>query len=494
MTRALFEIFGKAGYEIYLVGGAVRDRLLGGHGPSDDEDYCTNATPDQIKEVLHRANLPYWTIGEKYGTIMTYLRHEGPPISETDLGGGYSISTVPSPRKAEITTFRSDEYEPSNRKPSVAWESSLRADLARRDFTINAMAMDAQGFVIDFHEGKADLHTLIVRCVGNAEDRFHEDPLRILRAVRFATTLDFVLAHDDMQAMLEYGSLLGTISRERIRDEFSKILASPHAERGLRLLESRELMGYIHPAFEDMILTKEETKGQGATVWSHTKDVVNLAWKESLPPSDPNSRLRLMLAALLHDIGKPAAKSVTTLPDGSTDVHFYGHEESGLPRLVLNHLRFDGDTIGRVCHLVRLHMTMVSPPETAPSTRRFLRKLLGHTESGPDEESTFAEMFALFRADSIASGFGRERVDDFEDHCRGILETTPMISLHSPLDGLELIALGFEPGPALGKMKAYLTELVVNGSLAPDDKFGATRVALAYAVSPESIPIYKEFL
>src|SRR5918994_79333 len=271
------EAFREAGHELYLVGGYVRDRLLGSAHP--DIDATTDARPKQIKRLLGPRADHLWTVGERFGTIVARV-------------GGYDL---------EVTTYRSDLYTQGSRHPEVRFGESLEEDLARRDFTINAIAADAlTGRVLDPFDGRKDLASGVIRTVGEPLDRMRDDPLRILRAVRFETTLSkpdrpFATTLDLEEAIRGNAHWLESISAERIRDEFEKILLSENVESGLRTLVRLGLMPYIVPEFMETVNVEQEAEFHHKDVFEHPLIVVSSVEADPL----------LRKAAFFHDIGKP---------------------------------------------------------------------------------------------------------------------------------------------------------------------------------------------
>ena len=311
--------FNAAGYELFEVGGHVRDSLLGVE--SYDIDLTTNARPEAIKSLINDLGSVY-DVGDKYGTVGLMMGKQ----------------------QIEITTYRSEVYKTDSRKPTVTFGKSLVEDLARRDFTINAIARNPiTGGVIDPFSGIADIKAKIIKCVGNDDERFNEDPLRMMRAVRLACQLDFKI-----DVRVSNPERLAIVSRERIRDELIKIILSLKPGFGIRRLCSMGLMDYIIPEF-----TALKDIEQGAY---HFKDVFH----HSLSVLDKGARLDqkeynlvFRLACLLHDIAKPETKSEDEL-----GVHFFNHHYMGSrkARRILRRLRFDNQVIDRTCHLIKYHM------------------------------------------------------------------------------------------------------------------------------------------
>ena len=437
---ALSEAFSGAGCSLYLVGGPVRDLLLGRR--STDLDFTTDARPTQIKQLLGRAQADHiFAIGEKFGTI----------------GGVFGEHVV------EITTYRSEEYEPGSRKPKVEFGDSLTGDLSRRDFTINAIALDVvTRELVDPFDGRADLAARQIRAVGVAEDRFAEDPLRLLRGVRLAVQLAFEIEPVTKRAIAIAADSLATISRERVAQEMAKILTSRLPGLGIRLLSDLGLMQQIIPEVLAMRGMHQDASYHHKDVFEHTIQVV-----DQTPP-----RLVARWAALLHDIAKPRTR---TIEDGV--VHFYGHDYLGdqMSRKILQGLRLDRETIEQVGKLVAMHQRANSYEEdwTDGAVRRFIR------EAG----DVLEDLLDLSAADVTSRRQERRRAADarvsaLRERIERILAEEEVEKLASPLDGNELMAL-FDrpPGPWIKPVKDRLLAAVLDGELAPDDKEGATRLA-----------------
>jgi poly(A) polymerase len=431
--------------QLYMVGGTVRDVLLH-RGQSADADLATDARPDEIKRLVAptRPNAIV-LVGERFGTVRLH----------------YNTSIV------EITTFRTERYNPESRKPEVCFGDSLEEDLRRRDFTINAMARDPlNGHIIDLFGGRQDLENRIIRAVSSEPDkRFDEDPLRLLRAVRFASQLDFHIEPETRRSIVRQSAKLQKISRERIRDEMNKLLLSAHPAKGLNLLVELGLMEWIiAEVLELRGVSQQQTPRAPATkdVYAHVLRVV----ERSSP------RLATRWGALLHDIAKPRTK---TVEDGK--VHFLGHEDVGayMARDILRRLHFDREFIENVSRLVRLHMR--ANAYTSEWTDGAVRRLmLDSGDTLPDLLDLSQADITSYRADKVARAAAR--VQELAERCQRLKEEAERVPLKSPLDGNELMAL-FErgPGPWLRPIKDYLLGLVIDGALAPDDKEEAARLA-----------------
>src|SRR5258708_30211561 len=441
----LAQIFRAQQKQLYMVGGTVRDVLLH-RGQSNDADLATDARPDEIKRLVASTHpSAVVLVGERFGTVRL---HYGNDI-------------------VEITTFRSEQYNPESRKPEVCFGTDLREDLLRRDFTINALARDPlDGHIIDLFGGRQDLEAHILRAVGNEPDkRFNEDPLRLLRAVRFAAQLDFMIEPETYSSMQRQAPKLQKISRERIRDEMNKLLLSPHPAKGLDLLVESGLMEWVVPEVLELRGVSQQPQPRGVLtkdVYAHVLRVV----ERSSP------RLAARWGALLHDIAKPRTKTVE-----DNKVHFFGHEDVGayMSREILKQLHFDRDFIENISCMVRLHMraNAYTPDWTDGAVRRLML----------DAGEALLDLLDLSRADITSYRIEKvnratARVTELAERCQRLKEEAERVPLKSPLDGNELMAM-FDrgPGPWLRPIKEHLLGLVIDGLLAPDDKEEAAKIA-----------------
>jgi poly(A) polymerase len=444
----LAELFRAQQKQLYMVGGTVRDGLLK-REQTNDADLATNARPDEIKQLV-KATHPTTVVlvGERFGTVRL---HYGNDI-------------------IEITTFRSERYNPESRKPEVCFGDSLADDLLRRDFTINAMACDPlSGQLIDLFHGRQDLEDHILRAVGDEPDkRFDEDPLRLLRAVRFAAQLDFTIEQQTRRSIIRQASKLQKISRERIRDEMNKLLLSDHPAKGLDLLVELGLMTWIIPevvALRGVSQQPIPASNRGISskdVYAHVLRVV----ERSSP------RLLTRWSALLHDIAKPVTRVVE-----DNKIHFFGHEDIGahMAHDILKRLHFDREFIECVSRIVRLHMR--ANAYTAEWTDGAVRRLM--LESGevlPDLLDLSRADITSYRADKVSRAAAR--VSELDERAKRLTEEAQRVPLKSPLDGNELMELfGRPPGPWLRPIKDHLLGMVIDGLLAPDDKQQAIEIA-----------------
>jgi poly(A) polymerase len=490
----LGEAFREAGHELYLVGGVVRRALLWGSDTgsqkidTQDADAATDAHPARIKSLLrpHAENL--WTVGERFGTIAARV-------------GEYEV---------QITTYRTDQYTRGSRHPEVRFGESLEEDLARRDFTINAVAADAlAGGIVDPFEGRKDLESGVIRAVGDPLARMRDDPLRMLRAVRFETTLSgpekpFAITPDLEAAIRDNAHWLESISAERKREEFEKILLSGNVAPGLRALVRLGLMPYVVPEFMETVDVEQEAEFHHKDVFEHTLIVV------SSVEADPILRK----AAFFHDIGKPrtlvyehrctycGAKSIhKSAEEGECEVcggrtipkriHFYGHENVGatIARRAMRRLAYPRDDIDAVAHLVANHMRPYGyaasrDPWSDAAVRRFIRDT--YLARGDRELANVDMLLRLARADITGSAPRRRRIA--EESWRSLRSRVDAVraedaveKLKSPLSGNDLMQqFGLGPGRWIKGLKDYLQNEVVEGRLGKDDKVKARALAEEY--------------
>lgn len=483
----LAQIFRAADKELYMVGGTVRDLLLR-HPTSPDVDLTTNARPDDIKRLIAQTHPDaVVTVGEQFGTVRVHyrrLRPSGDAADMVDTADTFAESDAISPLPAalvaeasddidvvEITTYRSDQYSDGSRKPEVTFGDSLASDLLRRDFTINAMARDPlSGEIVDPFGGREDLERGVIRAVGDdPASRFDEDPLRLLRAARFAAQLGFEIESATAQAIALQAPTLARISRERIRDEFTKLLLTRHPARGLRLLVDLGLMPWIVPEVLELCGVSQKP--------AHSKDVYDHVLRVvERTPARPATRW----AGLLHDIAKPRTRS---LEDGK--VHFFGHEDVGavMAREILHRLKFDRPFIEHVTQLVRLHMRANAylPEWTDGAVRRLM---LDAGDGLNDLLDLSRADITSYRQDKVERAV--KRVDELEMRCQRLRDEAERVPIRSPLDGNDLMAIfAREPGPWLRPLKDYLLGLVIDGQLAPDDRDEAARLAAAFLAEQE---------
>ena len=464
-----------AGYEAYLVGGCVRDALLGRE--PGDWDITTSALPEETEAVF--AGERIIETGLKHGTVTVLLERTDCRDRCAHWSRNDKDRTI---LPLEITTFRTEAGYSDHRHPdAVAFTRSLEEDLARRDFTINAMAQSQSGSVTDPFGGQADLKNKIVRCVGDPYRRFGEDALRILRALRFASQLDFRVEPATAAAALELRETLALVSRERLAVELSKLLCGPAVRR--IVTEFWPVLAVPLPELAPMAGLDQRSPYHCYDVLEHSAVAA-----ENVPP-DKITRW----AALLHDAGKPACFTVDEAGRG----HFHGHARPGaeLARQALTRLKFDRDTINRVSRLVELHDYPIDPPvepagaalgrrpegkvsdaaagdgrcEAAgdhdAAAEHAIRKLIGKLG-----EADFFRLLELKRADALAHHpdyRGRTAAcDRMKALARALLARAPVFSLKDlAVNGRDLLALGFPQGPALGEALRLLLERVLSDEL-----------------------------
>jgi putative nucleotidyltransferase with HDIG domain len=407
-----------SGHDAYVVGGSVRDALRG--IDPHDWDVTTDATPDEIQKVFPRS-----LYNNRFGTVVV-------------RAGAHEI---------EVTTYRTEaEYSDHRRPDSVAFTASLREDLARRDFTMNAMAWrpargGAPGELIDPFGGRTDLDAHLLRAVGDADERFREDALRMLRAVRFATLLELRIEPATFDAIRRNAALTASLSGERIQQEMMKMLGAERPSVALQLLSDTGVLAVICPELEECKLTPQE-KAAAENVFEHL-----LATVDATPANDPVLRL----AGLFHDIGKPE-----TFADG----HFHQHEFVGeaKTRTILRRWKLDKETISEVAHLIRNHMFWYETEWSGSAVRRFIRKI--GLENIP-------ALFALRRADNIGSGAKSPRMYALEALWQRVQEEIDAANAFSlrdlKIDGNDLMReLGVPQGREIGRILDALFERVTD--------------------------------
>lgn len=429
-VKQIIDTLQEHGYEAYAVGGCVRDAMLG--RMPQDWDITTSALPGQVKALFRRTI----DTGIQHGTVTVLLDREG----------------------FEVTTYRVDgKYEDGRHPTEVSFTASLAEDLKRRDFTINAMAYNEREGLVDLFHGAEDLEQGIIRCVGVAKERFSEDALRILRAFRFSAQLDFSIEKETLAAATELAETLRKISAERIYAELTKLLVSGHPER-LRTAYECGVTKVILPEFDAMYETPQNHPAHYAGVGMHVLDttcfvsrMAEYAEKEGFSAEEFRY---LRLAALFHDVGKPACRST----DEKGIDHFYGHAERGtdLVKKILRRLKADNVTIDTVARLVRWHDYRFVPEERP--VRRAMHKI------GAD---LFPLLFELRRGDITAHAepYRTEGPDNLRkvwqvySEIRERKECTSLKDL--AVNGSDLIAAGFAPGKELGEVLNRLLEAVI---------------------------------
>ncbi len=430
--------FAQAGFELAIVGGPVRDALLG--RPTHDLDLTTNARPDDILRIVKPLATATWDIGRAFGTIGAKV--PGP--------GGTS-------EQVEITTYRADSYDGVTRKPTVAFGDRLEDDLARRDFTVGAMALRLPvPALVDPTGGVEDLIAGVLRTPGDPDVSFGDDPLRMLRAARFCSQLEFDVAPDTLEAMQRLRSTIEIVSPERVQAELVKLLATDDPVRGIRILVETGLMGEILPEVPALRLEVDEHHHH-KDVYEHSLTVLRQAIElehARHPGAAPDTTLRL--AALLHDIGKPATRRLE--PGGAVSFHHHDVKGARLARKRLQALRFDGDTIAAVTQLIEQHLRFFGYAEgawTDSAVRRYVR----------DAGDQLERLHILTRADVTTRNAKkatrlRRAYDDIEWRIDELAAQEELDAIRPELDGNRIQEiLGIGPGREVGEAYRFLLEL-----------------------------------
>ena len=453
-ARELGERFAAAGHELYLVGGTVRDTLLAGGDPASvddlDLDLATSAHPEQTEALVRPWADAVWLTGAAFGTVSCQRRRhpDGPA------------------RTIEITTFRSDRYEPGSRHPAVDYGDRIEADLARRDLTVNAMAVRVPDVAfVDPFGGLSDLHARRLRTPMDPEVSFGDDPLRMVRLARFAAVLDADAAPGSEAAVTAMADELATVSAERVRDELVKLTVGTSPRRGLELLLRTGLMDRVLPevaALRDC----HDPMHRHKDVEAHTLAVVDNA--AALEADGPDFVLRF--AALLHDIGKPQTREIH--PDGTVTFHHHDVVGARMARQRMRELRFDKQTVKDVSQLVFMHLRFHTYKQgwTDAAVRRYVR----------DAGHNYGRLNALTRAD-VTTGNPRKadriqrRVDELERRVVELCEREELESVRPAVDGNRIMQhLGIRPGPLVGEAWNHLLELrLEHGPMSEDDALAA---------------------
>ncbi len=428
----LARAFRLAGFRLALVGGPVRDALLGRSG--NDLDFTTDARPEESMKILKGWTDATWDTGIAYGTV---------------AGKKGDVT-------AEITTFRKDSYSEKSRKPEVEYGDSLEGDLRRRDFTVNAMALeicDSENIFVDPFGGLQDLVAKQIRTPISAEELFSEDPLRMMRAARFAAQLGFNVDSEVIRAITVMKERLTIVSAERIREEFVKTLMSADPRRGLILLVETGLCEYFLPELPMLRLEIDEHH-RHKDVYEHSLIVLEQAIEMETRLGGPNLTIRL--AALLHDIGKPKTRAL--IEGGGVSFHHHEVVGSKMTKKRLKELRFDRETIDDVSTLVALHLRFHgygSGEWTDSAVRRYVR----------DAGDLLLHLHVLTRADCTTRNVRKAQAlaatyDQLEARIDQLAQEEELAAIRPDLNGNEIIEiLGITPGPLVGKAYDYLLEL-----------------------------------
>ena len=432
LASSLAQSFAAQGFRLALVGGPVRDALLGRLG--NDLDFTTDARPEVTKKILQGWAENVWDTGIEFGTV----------------AGKRGDTTV------EVTTYRTESYDPDSRKPEVEYGDSIEGDLSRRDFTVNSMALELTTKTpefIDPFNGLEDLAKRVLRTPAKAENSFSDDPLRMMRAARFASQLDFEIAPDVLQAIKDMAGRISIISAERVRDEFTKMLMSKNPRTGITILVETGLAEIVLPEIPKLRLEIDEHHHH-KDVYEHSITVLEQAISHEDRLGGPNLIIRL--AALLHDIGKPKTRNL--IPGGGVSFHHHEIVGARLTKSRLKALRFDGDTIEQVETLVALHLRFHGYGDgewTDSAVRRYVR----------DAGDLLVHLHVLTRADCTTRNAKKaERLaktyDGLEARIAKLMEEEELSRIRPDLDGAQVMKLlNIKPSAAVGKALDYLLEL-----------------------------------
>ena len=461
----LGRVFEAAGEEIALVGGPVRDAFLG--VAPHDFDLTTSAPPERTEELLALWGQAVWDVGKEFGTI----------------GGRRGATSV------EVTTYRSDTYEVGSRKPEVSFGDSLEGDLTRRDFTVNAMAMRLPSMaLVDPHHGLEDLAQSRLRTPVTAEQSFDDDPLRIMRAARFAAQLGIDVDLDVMEAMEAMAPRLKIVSAERIRAELERLIVSPFPRRGLELMVHTGVAAIVLPEVAELVSTVDEHK-RHKDVYEHTLTVLEQAMDLETGPDGavPAPDFVLRFAALMHDVGKPATRR---FEGGSVSFHHHEIVGAKLTRKRMRALKFDKATTEAVAGLVALHLRFHGYGEAAwtdSAVRRYVA----------DAGDLLERLHRLTRADCTTRNRRKALMlsaayDDLESRIAALREQEELDAIRPDLDGDQIMEiLGLRPSRAVKMARDHLLELRMERG--PLGEEGAKEALLAGWSSPEVRDIAAEY-
>jgi len=449
VVDALGEVFAAAGHELALVGGPVRDAMLG--RPHHDLDFATSARPDDTEKLLSAWGDATWDMGRDFGTI----------------------GCRKGPWTVEVTTYRSEAYDPDSRKPTVDFGDSLAGDLGRRDFTVNAMAVRVPGRLVeDPYGGVVDLANGVLRTPGTPEASFSDDPLRMMRAARFAAQLGFEVAPEVVAAMGAMADRITIISAERVRDELVKLVCAPWPRRGLTLLVETGLAAHVLPELPALALERDEHH-RHKDVYEHTLTVLEQAidLEPRLGTDGPDFVSRF--AALMHDVGKPRTRRF--VDDGTVTFHHHDVVGAKITRKRMQALRFSKDETEAVASLVELHLRFHgygSGEWTDSAVRRYVR----------DAGDQLARLHVLTRADCTTRNRRkadalRRSYDDLEQRIAVLQEQEELDSIRPDLDGNQIMELlGIGPGREVGEAYRHLLELRLDhGPMSTEDATAALR-------------------
>ncbi|QWF24931.1 CCA tRNA nucleotidyltransferase [Nocardioides sp. LMS-CY] len=441
--------FAEAGHELALVGGPVRDAMLGRQ--HNDLDFTTSAHPDETERLIKDWADAIWDMGRGFGTI----------------------GCRKGPWQVEITTYRSEAYDPDSRKPEVDFGDTLDGDLGRRDFTVNAMAVRVPGREVeDPYGGIVDLAHRVLRTPGRPEDSFSDDPLRMMRAARFAAQLGFTVDPAVVEAMRAMANRIEIISAERVRDELVKLVCAPYPRLGLTLLVDTGLAALVLPELPALALERDEHH-RHKDVYQHTLTVLEQAidLEDRLPDGGPDFVTRF--AALMHDVGKPRTRRF--LADGTVTFHHHDVVGAKITRKRMKALRFSNDAIDEVSRLVELHLRFHgygTGEWTDSAVRRYVR----------DAGDQLDRLHVLTRADCTTRNRRkaerlRRTYDELEARIARLAEQEELDAIRPDLDGNQIMEiLGIGPGREVGEAYRFLLELRMDhGPMSEEDAGAALR-------------------
>nr|WP_202469735.1 CCA tRNA nucleotidyltransferase [Streptomyces sp. SID2888] len=445
--------FQEAGFTLALVGGSVRDALLGRLG--NDLDFTTDARPEDVLKIVRPWADATWDVGIAFGTVG----------AQKDARVGDAVQRF----QIEVTTYRSEAYDRTSRKPEVSYGDSIAEDLVRRDFTVNAMAVALpEKEFVDPYGGLDDLAARVLRTPGTPEESFSDDPLRMMRAARFAAQLDFEVAPEVVTAMQEMAERLEIVSAERVRDELNKLILSTHPRKGLTLLVQTGLADHVLPELPALRLERDEHH-RHKDVYDHTLIVLEQAM--ALEEGEPDLALRL--AALLHDIGKPKTRRFEK--DGR--VSFHHHEVVGakMTKKRMMELKYPNELVKDVSRLVELHLRFHgygTGEWTDSAVRRYVR------DAGPllDRLHKLTRSDCTTRNKRKAAALSRA-YDGLEERIAQLQEQEELDAIRPALDGNQIMEiLGVRPGPVVGHAYKFLLELrLENGPMEHDAAVSALK-------------------
>jgi poly(A) polymerase len=446
----LGRLFADAGHELYLVGGSVRDTLLvGADDPSVadtiDLDFATSARPEETERIVRRWADAVWLTGAAFGTVSCQQQRDDRPA-----------------RLVEITTFRADTYVAGSRHPSVEFGERIEDDLARRDFTVNAMAVRVPDFLfVDPHGGLADLRRRRLVTPIDPRVSFGDDPLRMVRMARFVSVLDAEVDEGTLEAAIAMVDELASVSKERVRDELWRLMAGRAPGRGIDLLVATGLVRHVLPELVDLAACIDPDH-RHKDVYAHTLAVLDNAI--ALERDGPDVELRL--AALLHDIGKPATREIHR--DHTVTFHHHDVVGARLTRQRLRELKVDKETVKRISELVRLHLRFHTYQAgwTDSAVRRYVR----------DAGDVLIQLNLLTRADVTTANARRAdaiqtRVSELEERIEHLRAQEELDALRPALDGERIMMhLGLAPGRIVGEARAHLLELRIERGPMDEDE------------------------